>query len=79
VFFQLSTATVLTANKLAQGLLATTSLTEAEAIGREVCEHGELDYERRKAVSSRTGPEPTDRQVLDRVTGYRAACQTKAP
>src|SRR5438309_7262462 len=37
-------------------LAATTTLTEAETLIRDVCGHSEIDYERAKAIARNTAP-----------------------
>jgi hypothetical protein len=77
VVYLLPTPAALTANKLAQELLTTSSLMEAEAISREVCGQSELDYERRKAASMEPRPELTHEQIVARLARYRITCKAK--
>jgi hypothetical protein len=58
------------ANQLAQKLVTTNSLAEAEAITVAVCGRSELDYERRKAKMLLATKPPSATQMRDRLQRY---------
>ncbi len=60
-------------NRLAQRLVDTTSLAEAEQITTDVCGRCELTYERRKALSKGDARVPTPSQLIQAVADYRQA------
>ncbi|KAA0929754.1 DUF1152 domain-containing protein [Streptomyces apricus] len=66
-------------NQLARAVMATETLTEAEAHSREICGHSEIDYERNKAAGLK-GQQPTDlvpQSVLPRLDKFKAEARRR--
>jgi hypothetical protein len=72
-FYLLHISNVLAGNQLAQKLVPTHSLTEAEAAALSICGRSELSYERQKAARLRSMVAPTVLEMRRRVEDYWAS------
>jgi hypothetical protein len=68
--YVLDASTAVASNQLAQALITTRSLTEAEATAVSLCGRSELDYERQKATVLRSMNPPTVAEMQRRLQDY---------
>jgi hypothetical protein len=68
--YVLDASTAVACNQLAQALVMTRSMTEAEAATVFLCGRSELDYERQKAVVLRSMSPPTAAEMQRRLQDY---------
>jgi hypothetical protein len=68
--YVLDASTAVAINKLAQELVTTRSMTDAEAAAISLCGRSELDYERQKATTLRSMNPPTVAKMQRRLQDY---------
>jgi hypothetical protein len=68
--YVLDASTAVAVNQLAQALVTTRSMTEAEAAAVSLCGRSELDYERQKATTLRSMSPPTVTEMQRRLQDY---------
>jgi hypothetical protein len=68
--YVLDASAAVASNQLAQKLITTHSMTEAEAATVAICGRSELDYERRKATTLRSMSPPTAAEMRHRLQSY---------
>src|SRR4029453_2171154 len=68
--YGLDASTAVACNQLAQALVTTHSMTEAEAAAVSLCGRSELDYERQKAIVLRSMSPPTETEMQFRLQDY---------
>jgi hypothetical protein len=68
--YVLDAAAAVDCNQLTQALVATRSMTEAEAATVALCGRSELDYERQKAIMLRSMSPPTAAEMQRRLQDY---------
>jgi hypothetical protein len=68
--YVLDASTAVAVNQLAQALVTTRSMTEAEAAAVSLCGRSELDYERQKAATLRSMSPPTVTEMKWRLQNY---------
>jgi hypothetical protein len=68
--YVLDASTAVAINQLAQTLVTTRSMAEAEAAAVSLCGRSELDYERQKATTLRSMSPPSVAEMQRRLQGY---------